>query len=358
VTRVLIVDDSAVVRQIFRQELSKDPDIEVVGTAPDPYVARDKILKLNPDVVSLDIEMPRMDGLTFLRKLMRHHPLPVVIVSSLTVKGGELALEAVAAGAVDVMCKPGAAYTVGDMSRELAEKLKMAARVDVKGKGLPGRSTRCAGSLPALARTTNKVLAIGASTGGTVALEAILTVMPPNLPGTVVTQHMPEVFTRAFAQRLNGLSDLDVKEAQDGDSVVPGVVLVAPGNMHMLLRRSGARYYVQVKSGPLVNQHRPSVDVMFRSVAQVAGSNALGVILTGMGGDGARGLLEMREAGAATLAQDEASCVVFGMPKVAIDLGAVDHVVGIENIPGKILQLLNGRPGVDTESPRAPGKGC
>jgi len=345
VTRVLIVDDSAVVRQIFSAQLARDPELEVVGTAPDPYVARDLIVERQPDVLTLDIEMPRMDGLTFLKKLMHFHPIPVVVVSSLTAAGGELALEALAAGAVDVMCKPGSAFTVGDMAPLLAEKLKNAAGVDMsRGRrpppvGLPGAEPK------ALTRTTNQILAIGASTGGTVALEHILKAFPANAPGTVVTQHMPEQFTTYFAARLKEITRLDVREGEDGDSVMPGVALIAPGNKHMLLRRSGARYYVQVRDGPRVNRHRPSVDVMFRSVAQAAGRNALGVILTGMGGDGAQGLLEMRQAGARTIAQDEQSCVVFGMPKVAIEVGAVDQVLPLSRVADELLQLVEQAPG-------------
>jgi two-component system, chemotaxis family, protein-glutamate methylesterase/glutaminase len=338
-TRVLVVDDSAVVRQIFARELAKDPELEVVGSAPDPYVARDLIVQRKPDVLTLDLEMPRMDGITFLRKLMHYHPMPVVVVSSLTPTGGELALEALSAGAVDVMCKPGAAFTVGDMTGQLLEKVKAAAHVDV------ARHRRAASAPPqplaaptALSRTTNQVLAIGASTGGTVALEAILRAMPHGAPGMVITQHMPEQFTRYFADRLNQLARIQVKEGVEGDSVVPGVALIAPGNKHMLLRRSGARYCVSVRDGPRVNRHRPSVDVMFRSVAQCAGRNAIGAILTGMGGDGAQGLLEMRKAGARTLAQDEASCVVFGMPKVAIELGAAEKVVALDQMAGEILR--------------------
>ncbi|BDG07985.1 protein-glutamate methylesterase/protein-glutamine glutaminase [Anaeromyxobacter paludicola] len=337
--KVLVVDDSAVVRQIFSAQLAKVEGIEVVGTAPDPFVARDLIVERQPDVVTLDLEMPRMDGLTFLRKLMHYHPIPVIVVSSLTAAGGELAMEALAAGAVDVMCKPGASFTVGDMTTQLAEKVKVAAFVDVKRRALaapPAPTTPAA----ALSRTTNQVLAIGASTGGTVAIESILTRMPANSPGTVITQHMPELFTKYFADRLKQLTKLDVREASEGDSVVPGVVLIAPGNKHMLLARSGARYYVQVKDGPRVNRHRPSVDVMFRSVARCAGKNAVGVILTGMGGDGAEGMLEMHKAGALNLAQDEASCVVFGMPKVAIELGGVDRVLPLTALPAEILRAV------------------
>jgi len=341
VTRVLVVDDSAVVRQIFARELAKDPELEVVGTAPDPYVARDLIVERKPDVLTLDLEMPRMDGITFLRKLMHYHPMPVVVVSSLTPKGGELALEALAAGAVDVMCKPGSAFTVGDMTGQLLEKVKAAAQVDVARQRRAASATPPPPAAPtALSRTTNQVLAIGASTGGTVALEAILRAMPHDAPGILITQHMPEMFTKYFADRLNQLARIQVKEGAEGDSVVPGVALIAPGNKHMLLRRSGARYCVSVRDGPRVNRHRPSVDVMFRSVAQTAGRNAIGVILTGMGGDGAQGLLEMRRAGARTLAQDEASCVVFGMPKVAIELGAAEKVIALEQMAPEILRAV------------------
>jgi len=341
-TRVLVVDDSAVVRQIFARELARDPELTVVGTAPDPYVARDLIVQLKPDVVTLDLEMPRMDGITFLRKLMHYYPLPVVVVSSLTAAGGELALAALAAGAVDVLCKPGAAFTVGDMTPELIHKVKTAAHVNLKAHlGRKDEAALPAAAAPALTRTTHQILAIGASTGGTVALERILRAMPPNAPGTIITQHMPEMFTQYFASRLDQVTQVEVREGAEGDSVVPGVVLIAPGNKHMLLKRSGARYYVSVRDGPRVNRHRPSVDVMFRSVAQSAGKNAVGVILTGMGGDGAQGLLEMRQAGARTLGQDEASCVVFGMPKVAIDLGAVEKVVALDAMAKEILSVID-----------------
>jgi two-component system chemotaxis response regulator CheB len=338
--RVLIVDDSAMVRQIFSRELARDSEIEVVGAAPDPYVARDKIVELRPDVVTLDIEMPRMDGLTFLRKLMRHYPLPVIIVSSLTPQGGELALEAMEAGAVEVMCKPGASYTVGDMSVELIDKIKAAARVKV-ARARGNDAVKVAPQVRlSLARTTNKVVAVGASTGGTEALRVVLSALPSNAPGLVIVQHMPEHFTRAFADRLNDLCAIDVKEAADGDGVVPGRALIAPGNYHMLLRRSGAAYFVQVKNGPLVCRHRPSVDVLFKSVARYAGRNAVGVILTGMGADGSQGLRNMKDNGAETIAQDEASCIVFGMPKEAIELGAADHVIPLDLIPRKLLDLV------------------
>ncbi|MBI5118465.1 chemotaxis response regulator protein-glutamate methylesterase [Candidatus Poribacteria bacterium] len=338
-TRVLIVDDSAVVREIFVRELSRDPAIEVVGTAPDPYIARDKIVKLKPDVLTLDVEMPRMDGITFLGKLMRYNPLPVIVVSSLTPKGGELAMEALQSGAVDVMCKPGAAYTVGDMSRELIEKIKAAARANVQALSARADESSKPAERLSMTLTTNKVVAIGASTGGTQALQQVLTAMPAGAPGIVIVQHMPEHFTRSFAERLNQFCAIEVKEAEDGDTVAPGKALIAPGNYHMLLRRSGAMYYAQVKNGPLVSRHRPSVDVLFKSVARYAGSNAVGVIMTGMGDDGAAGLQEMKTAGADTIAQDEASCVVFGMPKEAIALGAADHVLPLDRIPRKMLDL-------------------
>jgi len=335
--KVLVVDDSAVVRNVLQQELARDPEVEVVGAAPDPFVARDLLLEREPDVVTLDVEMPRMDGITFLKKIMRYRPTPVVVVSSLTPKGGELAMEALASGACAVMCKPGAAYSVGDMTAELLETVKAVAASGLRRIPLPLEPVASA-PVTALARTTHQVVAIGASTGGTVAVERILAALPPNAPGVVVTQHMPEQFTRYFAQRLKQQTRLDVREARSGDSVVPGVVLVAPGNLHMLVKRSGARYVVEVKDGPRVNRHRPSVDVMFRSVARAAGRNAVGVLLTGMGGDGAHGLLAMREAGARTMAQDEATCVVFGMPKVAIDLGAVDAVLPLGRIAPEIVR--------------------
>lgn len=338
--KVLVVDDSAVVRQILSQELARDKDIEIVGTAPDPYVARDKIVYLQPDVLTLDIEMPRMDGITFLKKLMRHFPLPVIVVSSLTAKGGDLAMEALDAGAVDVMCKPGASYTVGDMSVELIDKIKAAAHVDIKRRAsLISETPQRPETVSALTRTTNKVVAIGSSTGGTQALQAVLTRMPPNSPGIVIVQHMPEHFTRSFANRLNELCQIEVKEAENDDSVVPGKALIAPGNKHMLLRRSGARYYVEVKDGPLVCRHRPSVEVLFNSVAKIAGRNAVGVMLTGMGGDGSKAMLEMKNAGSINIAQDEASCVVFGMPKEAIKLGAVDYIEPLNRITDKVLSL-------------------
>lgn len=344
--RVLIVDDSAVVRQVLTQELSRDPHIEVVGTAPDPYVARDKIVQLNPDVITLDIEMPRMDGLAFLRKLMHYKPMPVVIVSSLTTAGGELAMEALDAGAVEVMCKPGAAYTVGDLGRELCEKVKAAAQVSRVKPAAPRGAGTAIAAPTALKRTTNKIIAIGTSTGGTEALRHVLPQLPRNCPGIVIVQHMPKGFTEAFAKSLDRDSDIDVKEAADGDHVVPGLALVAPGNSHMLLTRSGAVYQVRVKDGPHVNRHRPSVDVLFKSVAAYAGSNAVGVIMTGMGNDGAAGLKEMHDAGALTIAQDEVSCVVFGMPREAIKLGGADRIVPLEDIAAAIIAAVEAEASV------------
>ncbi len=334
--KVLIVDDSAVVRKTFETELAKDSGIEVVGSAMDPYVARDKIVTLNPDVITLDIEMPRMDGIAFLKKLMESHPMPVIIVSSLTPKGSELALEAMDAGAVDVMCKPGAAYTVADMSAQLIEKIKAAYQVNMK-KYLSKPFCEYSKNKLSLTKTTNKVIAIGASTGGTQALEALLTRMPKNSPGICIVQHMPQDFTKKFADRLNSLCEIEVREAVDQDEIRPGVALIAPGNRHMLLARSGAQYMVQIKDGPVVGHHRPSVNVFFKSVAKFAGANAIGVMLTGMGSDGAEGMLEMKRSGAFNIAQDEASSVVYGMPKEAAAIGACDLIVSLQNIPGELL---------------------
>lgn len=339
--KVLVVDDSAIVRKIFTEALSCERGMEVVGTAPDPYVARDKIVRLKPDVVTLDLEMPRMDGLAFLKKLMKHHPLPVIIVSSLTKKGGRLALEAMESGAVEVLSKPGSSYSVGEMMQQLADKIRAAARARVVRSvdELNGdEPVNIAGHL--LSETTDKVIAIGASTGGTEALKKVLTQFPPTIPGIVVVQHMPPKFTTTFSERLNQLSKIEVKEAQDGDSVNPGRALIAPGNYHMLLRRSGAKYYVSVKSGPLVNRQRPSVDVLFQSISKYAGANAVGVIMTGMGSDGAKGLLEIRQAGARTIGQNEASCVVFGMPKEAANINAVEKLVPLNRIPHEIIKAL------------------
>jgi len=338
--KVLVVDDSAVVRKVFKEELSRERDIEVVGTAPDPYVARDKIVNLKPDVVTLDIEMPRMDGLTFLRKLMAYYPLPVIIVSSLTREGSKLAMDALSLGALEVISKPSGAYSVGEMSLQLADKIRAVASVRVKTKK-DGQENVQEKPIQAMLKTTNKMIAIGASTGGTEALKVVLTAMPPNAPGILVVQHMPAQFTASFAERLNELCALTVREAGDGDSLVNGLALIAPGNFHMLLRRSGARYYVEVKKGPMVHHQRPSVDVLLHSVAGQAGSNAVGAVLTGMGADGAAGLLKMREAGARTVAQDEKSCVVFGMPREAMRLGAAEKVVPLDRMAKSLLDLVS-----------------
>lgn len=339
---VLIVDDSAIVRKVLTEGLNRERGIEVVGTAPDPYVARDKIVKLKPDVITLDIEMPRMDGITFLKKLMQHYPLPVIIVSSLTNKGGKLALEALSSGALEVISKPSAAYSVGDMCVQLADKIRAVAHVNMKGRQQTAdQPNTVIQEVPvqAMTATTNKIIAIGASTGGTEAIKTVLEGMPPNSPGIVIVQHMPAKFTTSFAERLDSLCAVRVKEAQDGDSVVNGIALLAPGNYHMLLKRSGARYYVQVKNGPMVHHQRPAADVLFKSVANYVGGNAVGIILTGMGADGAEGLLKMKEAGAGTIAQDEKSCVVFGMPKEAIKIGAADKVLSLNNICRASLDL-------------------
>ncbi len=340
--RVLVVDDSAIVRKIISEELSREEDIEVVGVAPDPYVARDKVVQLKPDVITLDVEMPRMDGLTFLKKLMKHYPLPVIIVSSLTPKGSRTAIEALESGAVEVLSKPGGPYSVGDMSVQLKEKIRAAARVKMRHapRSVPAPQSPVEAPPMALSETTQKIIAVGSSTGGTEALKEILVNLPLNIPGMVIVQHMPPRFTTAFAERLDKLCRIEVREAKDGDSVLNSQALIAPGNFHMLLKRSGARYYVQIKDGPFVHHQRPSVDVLFNSVAQHAGPNAIGVILTGMGADGAAGMLKMKEKGARNIAQDEASCVVFGMPKEAIKLGAVDRVVSLERISQEIVHSL------------------
>ena len=343
--RVLVVDDSAVVRKVITEELARYSDIQIVGTAVDPYVARDKIVELRPDVVTLDLEMPRMDGLSFLAKLMKHLPTPVVVLSSLTPRNSELALKALDLGAVEVLCKPGAAYSIKDMAQPLAHAIRSAAAAKIPTVWVKAAEP---GARPAaenlLVQTTHKVIAIGASTGGTKAIEAVLTGMPATAPGIVIVQHMPENFTTSFAKRLNEVCALEVREARDNDHVVPGVALLAPGNHHMVLARSGGNYLVRIKDGPRVHYQRPSVDVLFHSVAQIAGRNAVGAILTGMGADGAKGLLDMRANGAYTLAQDEASCVVFGMPKEAIKMGAADEVVHLGYVSQAIIQALLGPP--------------
>ena len=340
--KVLVVDDSALVRKVLTNELSKQDDIEVVGTAMDPYVARDKIVKLKPDVLTLDLEMPRMDGLSFLAKLMKHYPMPVVVVSSLTPKNSENALNALRLGAIDVICKPGSAYSTQNISREIIKAVRAASVAkfdktpDLEKQKAGAKPPEVNGSL--LVHTTNKLIAIGASTGGTKAIEAVITRLPSGSPGIVIVQHMPPVFTKSFAERLDSICSLNVKEAEDGDLIESGKVLLAPGNYHMQVEKRGAKYYVRIKQGPPVHHHRPSVDVLFKSVAKSAGVNATGVILTGMGADGAGGLLEMKQQGAHTIGQDENTSVVYGMPKEAYKIGAVAEVLPLLKIPGAIIK--------------------
>jgi two-component system chemotaxis response regulator CheB len=349
--RVLIVDDSAFIRQILTDVLSSDPEIEVMAVAADPFFAAEKIRHEVPDVISLDVEMPRMDGLTFLHKIMSQHPIPVVICSSLAEEGSETVLRALEYGAVEIIQKPrlGTKQFLEESRMRICDAIKAAAQARVKriavgittvspkltADAVMPRSTK---QSEAMLRTTEKVVVVGASTGGTEALKVFLETMPPDAPGIVIVQHMPENFTRAFATRLDGLCRITVKEAEDNDTVIRGRALIARGNRHLLLKRSGARYYVEMKDGPLVCRQRPSVDVLFRSAARYAGKNAIAVIMTGMGDDGARGMLEMKEAGAYTIAQDEESCVVFGMPKKAIELDAVDRVLPLTAITGGVLR--------------------
>lgn len=342
--KVLVVDDSAVVRQTLSETLLSDKGIDEVISAQDPYIAVSKLRQYTPDVITLDVEMPRMDGLSFLQKLMSQHPVPVVMCSSLTIANSETAMRALEYGAVDIIQKPrmGTKQFLEESRVMICDAVKAAAKARVEknkktavshvSKKLSADAVLPKASNKAMVQTTEKVVAVGASTGGTEALRVFVEMLPRDFPGVVIVQHMPEHFTTSFAKRLNSLSKVNVKEAEDGDTVIPGKVLIAPGNMHMLLQRSGARYYVRVKEGPLVSRHRPSVDVLFRSAARYVGKNGIGVIMTGMGDDGAKGMLEMKEAGAATIAQDENSCVVFGMPKVAIELGAVDHVASLEKL--------------------------
>ncbi len=339
--KVLIVDDSAVVRKVMTEELSRFKDIEVIGTAVDPYMARDKIVKLQPDVITLDLEMPRMDGLSFLAKLMKHFPMPVVVLSSMTPKNSQNALKALELGAVDVLCKPGGAYSTKDISQSLAQAIRAAATARLNIDPVKSElHVATAQSSNLLSQTTHKVIAIGASTGGTKAIEAVLSSMPATSPGIVIVQHMPEHFTTSFAKRLNEVCQMEVREAGNNDQVTSGTALIAPGNRHMLLYRKGGSYFVNIKNGPRVHYQRPAVDVLFQSVAKNAGRNAVGVLLTGMGADGAKGLLTMRENGANTIAQDEKSCVVFGMPKEAIKLGAADQVVPLSKISLSIINAL------------------
>ncbi len=355
--RVLIVDDSAVVRQTLDEILSADHEIEVMATAADPYIAADKISREVPDVITLDVEMPRMDGITFLHKIMTQHPMPVVICSSLTDAGSETALKALEYGAVEIIQKPrvGTKQFLEESRVRICDAVKAAAQAKHKlyhithaNRPVPPKLTADAIlakanlTSEAMLKTTEKVVCVGASTGGTEALSFFLQAMPLDSPGIVIVQHMPENFTKAFATRLDGICRISVKEAEDNDTVIRGRALIAPGNHHLLLKRSGARYYVEIKDGPLVSRHRPSVDVLFRSAARYAGKNAVGVIMTGMGDDGAKGMLEMKEVGAYNIAQDEESCVVFGMPKKAIDLNAVDRVLPLSAIPAAVSREANG----------------
>jgi len=346
--KVLIVDDSAMVRQTLETILSSDRQIEVIGTAADPYIAAKKMQEIAPDVITLDIEMPRMDGITFLQKIMTQHPIPVIICSSLAEELSQTTLKALEYGAVEIIQKPklGTKKFLEESQILICDIVKAAAAATPKkiavqrpvAKKLTADAILSIPKTSAMIKTTEKVVAVGASTGGTEALREFLEVLPADAPGIVIVQHMPENFTKAFSKRLDGLCQISVKEASNNDTVLRGQALIAPGNDHMLLKRSGARYYVEVKKGPLVSRHRPSVDVLFRSAARYAGSNAVGIIMTGMGDDGARGMLEMKEAGSFNIAQDEASCVVFGMPKEAIKLGGVDKILPLSKIAGEMLR--------------------
>lgn len=355
VIKVMVVDDSAVVRQVVAGLLAESPGIEVIAAVADPLLAIERLKQQWPDVIVLDVEMPRMDGITFLRRIMSERPTPVVICSTLTEKGAKTTMEALAAGAVAIITKPklGLKQFLSDASDELVATVRTAARANVRrlaqraAEPLPPPPAKhtadvilAPGGPRAMAQTTERVVAIGTSTGGTQALEEVLTALPRVSPGIVIVQHMPEKFTAAFAARLDGLCQISVKEAENNDRVVQGRALIAPGGRHLVLKRSGAQYFVEVVDGPLVNRHRPSVDVLFRSAAKVAGSNALGVIMTGMGDDGAAGMLEMRNAGARTVAQDEQSCVVFGMPKEAIKRGGVEKTVPLSAVHQEILRQL------------------
>jgi two-component system chemotaxis response regulator CheB len=339
--RVLIVDDSSIIRTLLTKILSSDNDIEVVGTAPDPFIARDKIVSLKPDVMTLDIEMPKMDGVTFLGKVMQHFPIRTIVISSLSVAGSESALKALEAGAVDVVAKPAIDVTksLEDLGAEIIQRVKMAARAKLIKKVVL-QKPKVLTSTSALARTTHQILAIASSTGGTEALKVLLPSLPSDLPGTVIVQHMPPVFTKAYAQHLQQICPFEVKEAEQGDRVIPGRVLLAPGNYQMELNRSGAQYFVELNQKPALHGVRPAADLLMNSVAKFAGSNAIGVVLTGMGKDGAEGLLKMKQAGSFNIAQNEDTCVVFGMPKVAIELKAIDLVCDLDEIAGHVIERI------------------
>ena len=340
---VLIVDDSALVRKMLSQSLAGLPDINVVGTAPDAYVARDKILALEPDVLTLDIEMPRMDGISFLRRLHRYHPMPVIVISSAARESCRLSLEALYAGAVDVLLKPSGSYSIGDWRLKLAEKIRSAASARVRSR-VPEEEVQEQGRKEtAVAKfefSPSTIIAIGASTGGTEAIRSIIRRLPAQSPGIVIAQHIPPVFSMEFARGLNAITPLEVKEAADNDEAKAGRVLVAPGDAHMMLRKSGAQYRVRLIDSPPVDYHRPSINLMMQSVAEAAGSSGVGVLLTGMGADGADGLLRMKKSGAFTIAQDEASCVIFGMPKEAIARGAATRVVPLRQIPDVLESIF------------------
>lgn len=350
--KVLIIDDSALIRSVMTEIIGKQPDMEVVGVAPDPIVARELIKQTNPDVLTLDVEMPRMDGLDFLEKLMRLRPMPVVMVSSLTERGSEITLRALELGAVDFVTKPKLSIQNGmrEYSDLISDKIRAASRARVKARTIPqpGVAKGVADALPLIRNpltSSEKLIIIGASTGGTEAIKEFLMQMPSDCPGILITQHMPEGFTKSFAQRLNNLCKISVTEAVGGERILPGHAFIAPGHSHLLLARSGANYVTQLDQGPPVNRHRPSVDVLFSSAAKAAGKNAVGVILTGMGKDGAVGMLEMRNAGAHNFAQDEASCVVFGMPREAIAVGATHAVGALNALPAMVLEHLAANAG-------------
>ena len=351
--RVLVIDDSALIRSVMRELINREADMECVGVAPDPLVAREMIKTLNPDVLTLDVEMPRMDGLDFLERLMRLRPMPVVMVSTLTERGSDITFRALALGAVDFVSKPKMDIARGmeDYAAEIIEKIRAAAQARVRKTVAPLEAQQRLSAdaiLPSIAgrfSSTEKLIIIGASTGGTEAIKEVLTRLPADVPGILVTQHMPEAFTKSFADRLNSLCKISVKEAEHNERILPGHAYIAPGHSHLLLRRSGANYMTELNAGPPVNRHRPSVDVLFRSAANVAGANALGIILTGMGKDGAQGLLEMRQAGSHTVAQDEASCVVFGMPREAIAIGAACEVLPLQNIARHVIDYLSKNSG-------------